>query len=44
MDAQFTIQEVTENPSLYLPSRSIYCLKAYIDGVNSGEMTDVWDA
>ena len=44
MDVQFTIEEVTENPGLYLPSRSIYCLKAYVDGVNSGEMTDIWDA
>jgi hypothetical protein len=44
MNVQFTIQEVTKNPGLYLPSRSIYCLKAYIEGANSGEMTDVWDA
>lgn len=43
MDVEFTIQEVAENPGLYLPSRSIYCLKAYVDGVNSNEMTDVWD-
>lgn len=43
MDTPFTIGEVAKNPRLYLPSRSIYCLKAYIDGVNSAEMTDVWD-
>ena len=43
MDVRFTIEEVTKNPGLYLPSRSIYCLKAYVDGINSGEMTDVWD-
>lgn len=43
MDVRFTIEDVAEKPAMYLPSRSIYSLKAYIDGVNSGEMTDVWD-
>jgi hypothetical protein len=43
MDVKFTIEDVAENPAMYLPSRSIYCLKAYIDGINSQEMTDVWD-
>ena len=43
MNARFTIEDVAGNPAMYLPSRSIYCLKAYVDGVNSNEMTDVWD-
>jgi len=43
MDVRFTIEDVAEKPTMYLPSRSIYCLKAYVDGINSGEMTDVWD-
>ncbi len=43
MDVQFTIEDVVAKPAMYLPSRSIYCLKSYIDGINSNEMTDVWD-
>ena len=43
MDVKFTIEEVVAQPNMYLPARSIYSLKAYVDGINSGEATDVWD-
>jgi hypothetical protein len=38
-----TLDEITQRPGMYLPARSIYCLKAYIDGINCGDQTDVWD-
>ena len=45
MDVQsaITLDEITQHPGMYLPAKSIYCLKAYVDGVNCDDQTDVWD-
>ncbi len=45
MDVQsvITLEEITQRPAMYLPARTIYCLKAFIDGVNCEDQTDVWD-
>ena len=38
-----TLDKITQRPAIYLPAQSTYCLKAYIDGVNCYNQTDVWD-
>lgn len=38
-----TVEEILKRPAMYLPSRTIYSLKAYINGVNCPNQTDVWD-
>jgi hypothetical protein len=45
MDVQtvITMEELVQHPATYLPARTIYCLKAFIDGVNCEDQTDVWD-
>jgi|GEM_PF-2289058 len=43
VDSVVTLDEITQRPGVYLPAKSIYCLKAYIDGVNCEDQTDVWD-
>ena len=45
MDVQPTISldEITQRPGMYLPARTIYCLKAFVDGINCEDQTDVWD-
>jgi hypothetical protein len=41
--SEITLDEVLQRPEAYLPARSIYALKAFIDGVNCPDQTDVWD-
>lgn len=41
--SQSRLEEIINNPGMYLPARTIYCLKAYVDGINSPNQTDVWD-
>lgn len=43
VQSDITLDEVAQQPGMYLPARTIYCLKAYIDGVNCDDQTDVWD-
>lgn len=43
VQSAITLDEITQRPAMYLPAKSIYCLKAYIDGVNCDDQTDVWD-
>ncbi len=45
MDVQplLSLDEITLRPGMYLPARTIYCLKSFIDGVNSDDQSDIWD-
>lgn len=40
MQEKLTLVDLAINPMAYLPARNIYCLDAYINGINSEEMAD----